>query len=332
MKKKNLYSILLGMTLVACLTGCKSDETTDAKPAKELVMMGDKEIVIAASETGTSVAVTADCYWEITVFITDLTVVPWDDLTVSPRSGEGNGTIVFTSEKNKTSVERYAIIVISTKGGLKQVVEVHQSKSDAALSLNQEEFSFDAMGGLANLVVSSNTNWEIKGAEGIDWLEFSNTSGGAGTDGVPFQVMRAADELDRSANLTVVAGDSELQFNINQKGVSSISLALSPTDPAIFPATSGTQMITVNCNAAWYVTVPTSSSWIQVEPMMGLGDGEIRVTYTDNPSVREERQAYFIVTSGAKTVQQVDVHVKQEPAEEVIIPEEPHNIDPSLSR
>ena len=328
MKTKNLYSILLGMTLVACLTGCKSDETTEAKPAQELVMIGDKEIVIPASETGTSVAVTADCYWEIT----DLDNSSWDDLTVSPRSGDGNGTIVFTSEKNKTSVERLATITISTKGGLKQVVEVRQSRSDAALSLNQEEFAFDATGGLANLVVSSNTNWEIKGAEGIDWLEFSNTSGGAGTSGVTFQVMRAADELDRSANLTVVAGDSELQFNINQKGVSSISLALSPTDPAIFPATSGTQLITVNCNAAWYVTVPASSSWIQVEPMMGLGDGEIRVTYTDNPSVREERQAYFIVTSGAKTVHQVDVHVKQEPAEEVIIPEEPHNIDPSLSR
>ena len=74
MKTKNLYSILLGMTLVACLTGCKSDETTGAKPAKELVMVGDKEIVIAASETGTSVAVTADCYWEIT----DVNNSQWD--------------------------------------------------------------------------------------------------------------------------------------------------------------------------------------------------------------------------------------------------------------
>ena len=318
------------MTLVACLAGCKSDETTDAKPAQELVMIGDKEIVIPASETGTSVAVTADCYWEIT----DLDNSSWDDLTVSPRSGDGNGTIVFTSEKNKTSVERLATITISTKGGLKQVVEVRQSRSDAALSLNQEEFAFDAMGGLANLVVSSNTNWEIKGADGIDWIVIPKPSltGDAGTSGVGIQVKQAADELDRSANLTVVAGGSELPFNIVQAGVSSISLALNPTDPAIFPATSGTQTITVNCNAAWYVTVPASSSWIQVEPLMGLGDGEIRVTYGDNPSVREERQAYFIVTSGAKTVKQVDVYVKQEPAEEVIIPEEPHNIDPSLTR
>ena len=87
------------MTLVACLTGCNSDETTEAKPALELVMVGGKEIVIPASEPGTSVAINADCHWEIT----DVDNSQWDDLTVSPRSGDGNGTIVFTSKKNKPS-------------------------------------------------------------------------------------------------------------------------------------------------------------------------------------------------------------------------------------
>ena len=46
MKTRNIYSILLGMTLVACLTGCNSDETTEAKPALELVMVGGKEIAV----------------------------------------------------------------------------------------------------------------------------------------------------------------------------------------------------------------------------------------------------------------------------------------------
>ena len=328
MKTRNLYSILLGMTLVACLTGCNSDETTEAKPALELVMVGGKEIVIPASEPGTSVAINADCHWEIT----DVDNSQWDDLTVSPRSGDGNGTIVFTSKKNNTSLERFATITISTKGGLHQVVAVRQARSDADLSINQENFYFSETGGMANLVVSCNSNWEIKGAEGIGWLDVTQTSGTAGVYEVPFQVLQAADEADRSANLTVVTGGTEIQFNINQKGVSNISLAVNPAQPSIFPATSGSQKITVNCNAAWYIHLPSSASWIQVEPMMGLGNGEITVTYGDNPSVREERQTYFIVTAGARTVQQVDVYVSQEPAGEVIVPEEPHNPDPHLSR
>ena len=328
MKTKNLYSILLGMTLIACLAGCKSDETTEAKPALELVMIPDKEIVIPASETGTSVNVIADCYWEITAVDNST----WDDLTVSPRSGEGNGTIVFTSEKNKSSLDRMATIVLATKGGLQQVVKVRQSKSDAALSINNDYFTFGDTGGAANLVVSSNSNWEIKGSDGIDWLEIGTTSGGSGTTEVSINVKQAYNELERSANLTVVSGDNELPFNIYQPGVSSIALMVNPTAPQTFPATSGSQIFNVSCNAAWYVHVPSSATWIQVQPMMGLGEGEFTVTYGDNPSVREERQTYFIVTAGAKTIQQVDVNLSQEPAEEVIIPEEPHNIDPSLTR
>ena len=328
MKTKNLYSILLGMTFIACLAGCKSDETTEAKPALELVMIADKEIVIPASETGTSVNVIADCYWEITAVDNST----WDDLTVSPRSGEGNGTIVFTSEKNKTSLDRYATITISTKGGLQQVVQVRQSKSDAALSINTDYLTFGDAGGVANIVVSSKSNWEIKGTEGIDWLEIGTASGGSGTTEVSVNVKQAYNELERSANLSVVSGDNELPLNIYQPGVSSIALMVNPTAPQTFPATSGTQIFNVSCNAAWYVHVPSSATWIQVSPMMGLGEGEFTVTYGDNPSVREERQTYFIVTAGAKTIQQVDVYLKQEPAEEVIIPEEPHNVDPSLSR
>ena len=169
------------MTLVACLTGCNSDETTEAKPALELVMVGGKEIVIPASEPGTSVAINADCHWEIT----DVDNSQWDDLTVSPRSGDGNGTIVFTSKKNNTSLERFATITISTKGGLHQVVAVRQARSDADLSINQENFYFSETGGMANLVVSCNSNWEIKGAEGIGWLDVTQTSGTAGVYEVP---------------------------------------------------------------------------------------------------------------------------------------------------
>ena len=78
--------------------------------------------------------------------------------------------------------------------------------------------------------------------------------------------------------------------------------------------------------------MPASASWIRLEPATGIGNGEIRVICDDNPSIRDERQATFIVTAGAKTVLQSNVLVKQEPAEEVIIPEEPHNPDPHLSR
>ena len=100
----------------------------------------------------------------------------------------------------------------------------------------------------------------------------------------------------------------------------------------MFAGDGGTQTLTVTSNAQWHAYVPASASWIRLEPATGIGNGEIRVICDGNPSIRDERQATFIVTAGAKTILQSNVLVKQEPAEEVIIPEEPHNPDPHLSR
>ena len=118
---------------------------------------------------------------------------------------------------------------------------------------------------------------------------------------------------------------------VRQNGKQLITMSLDTTGQT-FTAAGGTKKVKVSSNGAWSAAIPTDISWVSITPTSGIGDGEITVTYGDNPSVREERQTYFIVTAGAKTVQQVDVYVSQEPAGEVIVPEEPHNPDPHLSR
>lgn len=312
---------------MACLMACSSDETTEAKPAQELLMV-EKEVSMPASETSWSVKVTADCHWEVTSVENE----GWGELTISPRSGDGNGTLLFTSEKNRSSLDRMATIILSTKGGLEQRISLRQMKSDAALSVNKEEFSFSNTGGTQSLVISSNSNWTIEGLAGISWLELGQTNGGSGTTEVPIHVKEAYDDASRNAQLLITAGGSNISVTVSQSGLSSISLSVSATELPKFAGDGGAQTLTVTCNAAWYAYVPSSASWIQLEPAFGIGNGEIRVVCGGNPSIRDERQATFIVTAGTKTVQQCDILVKQEPAEEVIIPEEPHNPDPHLSR
>jgi hypothetical protein len=63
-----------------------------------------------ASETSWSVKISADCHWDVT----DIENDDWGELTVSPRSGDGNGTLVLTSVENHSSVDRTATIIIST--------------------------------------------------------------------------------------------------------------------------------------------------------------------------------------------------------------------------
>lgn len=325
--KRLIFSIIAGMPFMAGLTACSSDETTEAKPAQELLIV-DKDIAMPASVTNWSVNITADCHWDVT----SVENGEWDELTVSPRSGDGNGTLVLTSEKNRSSIDRTAIIVISTKGGLQQRIILRQLKSDAGVSINKEAFNFSDTGGSQSLVITSNASWSITGQAGADWLELGQTTGNTGTTEVPIRVKEAYDDASRSVRLTASAGGQSVSFLVSQEGKTNITLSLSATELPKFAGDGGTQTITVTCNAQWHAYVPSSASWLRLEPSTGIGNGEIRVICDGNASVRDERQATFIVTAGSKTVHQSNVLVKQEPAEEVIIPEEPHNPDPHLSR
>ena len=327
MKTNRLFfSICVSLPLMAGLTACTSDETTEAKPAQELLMV-EKDISMPASETSWSVNINADCHWEVT----DIENDDWGELTVSPRSGDGNGTLVLTSVENHSSIDRTATIIISTKGGLEQRINLRQTKSDAALSINQEVFVFNDDGGTQSLVIASNSDWTITGHEGISWLELGQASGNTGTTEVPIHVKGAYDETNRSVELTATAGSNKISFTVTQEGKLSITLGVSTNELPIFAGEGDSQTLSVTCNAAWYAYLPASVSWVHLEPAFGFGDGEIRVTCDPNAS-GIERQTTFIVTSGTKTVIQSDILVRQEAAGEVIIPEEPHNIDPHLSR
>ena len=324
--KRLLFSICVGLPLMTGLTACTSDETTEAKPAQELLMV-DKDISMPASETSWSVNINADCHWDVT----DIDNEGWEELTVSPRSGDGNGTLVLTSEENHSSIDRTATIIISTKGGLEQHITLRQMRSDAALSINQEVFNFTDEGGTQSLVIASNSDWTITGHEGISWLELGQTSGNTGTTEVPIHLKEAYDDTDRTVELTVTAGNNKISFTITQEGKLSIILSVSTNELPMFAGEGGSQTLSVTCNAAWYAYVPSSVSWIHLEPAFGFGNGDIRVICDRNP-YRKERQTTFIVTAGTKIVLQSDILVKQDLNEEVIIPEEPHNIDPILSR
>ena len=316
--------------LLAAVVSCTSDETTDARPEPELIKV-DREVVVPASETGWTVNITADCHWEVSAIDNN----DWDGLTISPRSGDGNGVLVLSTETNRYSVERSATVTLRTKGGLQQVVNLRQSRSDAAISINQEEFSFTDTEGLQNLIVSSNTNWQIHGASNLDWLELGQTLGNAGVSEIAIKVKDAADDALRSATLTVSAGGSNsVSFRVMQQGKSSISLSVSPSALAQFPAEGGTQTIAVSCNARWYAYVsPDAQGWLHIEPATGYGDTDVSVTCDSYSGNDRDRSAAFIIVSGTREPKQSDMVVSQKAAGvPIVTPGEDDNPNPQLSR
>lgn len=317
MNRKHILAVLSSLPLLACLFACTSDN--EESKAEEEMLNVEREVAFAATETSWSVKLTADCAWKVDSVVTkyktvDGTEREWDTFSVSPKSGKGNSVLVISSEANHTSEDRIATFIIQTNGGLKQKVTVHQTKSGADLSISSQEFNYDDKEGTQNLTVKCNTNWEILGMTGIDWLEIGQTSGGAGEFEIPIKVKEIFDDAERVALLTVSAGslgDNIFDVIVTQSGKPQISLALS-TYAMPVAAAGGTQTVTVTSDGAWIAAVPASAEWIHISPTSGVGNGEITVTCDANTSI-QERLTVLTVSAGTQRPQRGDVVITQSP-------------------
>lgn len=309
MNRKHILAILSSLPLLACLLACSSDDDANSKAGAEMLSV-EREVAFAATETSCSVKLTADCAWEVT----SVENGGWADFSISPRSGKGNSVLVISSDVNHRSADRTATFIIQTEGGLKQKVTVHQTKSGADLSINQEAFNFDDKEGTQTLTVKCNINWEIVGMTGIDWLEVGQTAGGEGTFDIPIKVKENFDDVDRTALLTVSAGsvgDNKFDIRITQSGKAQIALSLS-TYALPVAAAGGTQTVTVTSDGAWNAAVPASIGWVHISPSSGVGNGEITVTCDPNATY-QERLTVLTVTAGTQRPQRGEVAITQSP-------------------
>ena len=305
MRIKHFCRIIVFVGLTAFAWSCKSDEMLDAKPGFEMLIV-EKEMTFSATESNCYVKVAADCHWDVT----DVKSDNWDDLVISPRAGDGNGTLTLITGENKSSLSRSVAITLTTRGGLHQTISVQQTKSDADLSINQLEFAFNDSEETQYLVISSNGNWEISGLEGVSWLEFGQTSGGIGVFEIPIKVREAGDDVSRSVSLTVTSDDNKVDFQVSQSGRSTILLSVqNALEP--FSYGGGSQTVSVECNASWRAYVsPEDQEWIRLEPASGNGNGQVLIT-CERFMGTSDRKGVVVMVAGSQNPQQVEILVDQ---------------------
>ena len=101
MKTRNIIALLVALPLMAGLTGCKSDDELTAKPAKEMLRVLGGDIEIRAIDETTVVNVSADCHWKVQDLDTgDFGIT----LSIQPREGDGDGSLVIGTDQNEASV------------------------------------------------------------------------------------------------------------------------------------------------------------------------------------------------------------------------------------
>ena len=331
MKTRNIIALLVALPLMAGLTGCKSDDELTAKPAKEMLRVLGGDIEIRAIDETTVVNVSADCHWKVQDLDTgDFGI----SLSIQPREGDGDGSLVIGTDQNETKSDRTASFTLVSDAGLKQKVTIRQTPAAGALNLSSTSFTFNAdrtsakdeTRSVETLNIRSNSTWTIKLPDGVNWLHVSKTSGGTAaqsSESVNITVDNAVSDASRTAVFEVISEGNVVEVQVTQEGVKDIFLR-APEQLDKIEFRGGERMLRIESNAEWHAYIPSSVNWLHFEAAMdstgtshgsgnsisGVGNGEIRLYCEENNTTRDRLTAVVII-AGTKNPHQAITLIEQ---------------------
>ncbi len=272
---------------------------------------------MTSEKQAASIRMVCDALPSYTVASTDANAVtfnvssntPWtitrssgaDWCTVTPSSSSTGALIsdvVVTFLDNATAEDRKVTLTLKgDKVGIPVTIDITQNRL-GRLFVTPVAGDYSALGGPLTFTVQTNVAWEVHSSEG--WLTFNRESGEPDPDGRTFTIIATAapsQVLERTATVTVKAGDEEESFDVTQKGI----FDLTEISDSFF-GDGDTKFIRMRTDLPW--TITTDKDWLLFDEYSGTGDGSlILIEATALPNEGMVRKANITVTAGgvAKT-------------------------------
>ncbi len=224
---------------------------------------------------------------------TDWTVI--DDaswLTVSPSSGNNNGTITATYTENTTTSQRVGTITV-TGGGITETVTVTQSATAFTLTVTPSNQSVTNASGSTAFTVESNTEWTV--IDDATWLTVSPENG-PGNGAIIATYEENTTTAQRVGTITITGGGITRTVTVTQSATA-FTLTVTPSNQSVTNA-SGSTEFTILSNTDW--TVIDDASWLTVSPSSGNNNQTLTATYTENTTTTQ-RAGTITVTGGGIT-------------------------------
>ena len=291
---KTLTRIFAPLAVLGALASCQmykiDTQMTPEKAAASIRMeCSAVDVYTLASQDPDAITfnVSANTPWTLTLS----SGADWLDVTPASSAASSLITDVVVVAKSNTSLEdRSATLTLRGENIAKtKVITIKQGRA-GRLYVTPMVSDYSAGGGPLSFTIQTNLPWEVRSSEG--WLTFNRQSGEPDPEGRTLTIIATAapsSVLERTATITVTAGDDEESFDVIQKG----SFTLTELSQA-FASEGGSQNFTIKSDLPWEISA--DKDWISFDQTSGSGNATIVATAAANEGAL--RKASVTVTAG----------------------------------
>ncbi|MEE3466266.1 MAG: BACON domain-containing protein [Candidatus Cryptobacteroides sp.] len=291
---KTLTRIFAPLAVLGALASCQmykiDTQMTPEKAAASIRMeCSAVDVYTLASQDPDAITfnVSANTPWTLTLS----SGADWLDVTPASSASSSLITDVVVIAKSNTSLEdRSATLTLRGENIAKtKVITIKQGRA-GRLYVTPPSKDFSAAGGPLNFTIQTNHDWEVRCDQ--SWISFNREKGTPDPEGRTLTIVAVAepsDVLERSATITVKAGDEEESFDISQTGSFSLT-ALS--DP--FESAGGDQTFSLKTDLSWEIVA--DQTWLTFDQTSGIGDATITATAAANEGAL--RKAVVTISAG----------------------------------
>lgn len=293
---KNLTRIFAGLALLGAAASCQlyeiDTQMTPEKAAASIRMecsAVDVYNLPAQSPDPINFNVSSNTPWTIILS----SGADW--LTVSPASSAASQLIadVVVTAKENAGDDRSATLTLKGENvSQTKVITIKQARA-GKLFVTPMADEYSAAGGPLTFRIQTNVAWEIHSS--ASWLTFNRESGEPDPEGRSFAIIATAapsNVLERTATVTVVAGDDEETFDVVQKGSFSVVEISSA-----FASAGESKSITIKTDLPWEVSA--DKDWITFDKTSGTGTGSAEaIVATAAANDGAARKATVTVSAG----------------------------------
>lgn len=254
---------------------------------------GEKSLTFSSVTEIKQISIQSNTHWLIKEF------PEW--LTSSVNQGEGTQTIDITCTENNSTIPRNGNIVIAHEFlNLSHKIPVTQEAKTFAIYNKNLEFGVKASSQPLNII--SELPWRSTISE--EWIS-TDIAQGYGNETVNVSVKETKSYNERFGTIDYCVVDKNIRVNVHQ-----LAKYFTISDNSFrFGSEGGSTNLTFSANEAWTIQVTDNVKWVTLSQTVGEGNGKIKITVKDNPSLESRETTLSIKTSVGQTI---NIIIKQD--------------------